>query len=115
MTKFDRAQLVAFLRALDRNLGQPSRAVVIGGAVAAVAYDSGTKTADIDLFSGISKEILEAAFRRSELVSVDVEDVAFVTDGLEVVLNRSKTDQEGEGRKIGIPFGSSPRRVPFGP
>ncbi len=61
MTRFDRARLVAFLRALDRNLRAPSRAVMIGGAAAAVAYHSGTKTADIDLYSGISKEILEAA------------------------------------------------------
>jgi hypothetical protein len=61
LTRFDRAQLVAFLRALDRRLRRPATAVVIGGAAAAVAYDSGTKTADIDLFRGISKDILEAA------------------------------------------------------
>ncbi len=61
MTRFDRAQLVAFLRAVDRHLRSPSRAVVIGGAAAAVAYDSGTRTADIDLLSGISPETLEAA------------------------------------------------------
>ena len=52
------------------------------------------------------------AFRRLELVGLDVEDVAFVADGLEVALKRSKTDQEGEGRKIGIPFGSSPATCP---
>lgn len=61
MTKFDRAQLVSFLRALDRNLPRPARAVVIGGAAAAVAYDAGTKTADVDLFTGASKDVLEAA------------------------------------------------------
>jgi integrase len=44
-------------------------------------------------------------FRRSELVGLDVEDVAFVPDGLLVTLRRSKTDQEGTGRKIGLPFG----------
>jgi|SRR5665213_3245714 len=46
------------------------------------------------------------AFRRSELVALDVADVAFTDDGLVVTIRRSKTDQEGEGRKIGIPFGS---------
>lgn len=63
MTKFGRAQLVSFLRALDRNLLRPARAVVIGGAAAAVAYDAGTKTADVDLFTGASKDVLEAAHK----------------------------------------------------
>ena len=40
------------------------------------------------------------AFRRSELVGLDVEDCAFGKDGLTVTLRRSKTDQDGQGRKI---------------
>lgn len=44
-------------------------------------------------------------FRRSELVSLDLADVAFVPDGLLITLRRSKTDQEGVGRKLGIPYG----------
>jgi len=43
------------------------------------------------------------AFRRSELVGLNVEDLEFGADGLTVTLRRSKTDQEGAGRKIGIP------------
>lgn len=46
------------------------------------------------------------AFRRSELVSLNVEDTEFVREGLVITLRRSKTDQEGEGRKVGIPYGS---------
>lgn len=46
------------------------------------------------------------AFRRSELVGLNVEDLAFTADGLEVRLVRSKTDQEGTGRKVGVPYGS---------
>jgi len=46
-----------------------------------------------------------AGFRRSELMSLRVEDVEFVPEGMLIVLRRSKTDQEGQGRKIGIPFG----------
>ncbi|MCL6600848.1 site-specific integrase [Alicyclobacillus macrosporangiidus] len=46
------------------------------------------------------------AFRRSELVSLNVEDVEFAREGLIITVRRSKTDQEGEGRKIGIPYGS---------
>jgi site-specific recombinase XerC len=41
------------------------------------------------------------AFRRSELVELDVEDCTFGKDGLTVTLRRSKTDQERQGRKIG--------------
>ena len=52
------------------------------------------------------------AFRRSELVSLDIEDCAFGKDGLTITLRRSKTDQEGQGRKIGIPFGSNPDTCP---
>jgi hypothetical protein len=48
------------------------------------------------------------AFRRSELVGLDIEDCAFGKDGLTVTLRRSKTDQTGEGRRIGIPYGSNP-------
>jgi integrase len=52
------------------------------------------------------------AFRRSELVRLDVEDCAFGKDGLTVTLRRSKVDQEGQGRKIGIPYGSNPETCP---
>ncbi len=38
------------------------------------------------------------AFRRSELVSLDVGDVQETREGLVATLKRSKTDQEGEGR-----------------
>jgi integrase len=45
------------------------------------------------------------AFRRSELVGLDVADVDRVRQGIVITLRRSKTDQTGAGRKIGIPFG----------
>jgi integrase len=52
------------------------------------------------------------AFRRSELVSLDLADCNFGKDGLIVTLRRSKTDQEGQGRKVGIPYGSNPDTCP---
>jgi integrase len=52
------------------------------------------------------------AFRRSELVRLDIEDCAFGKDGLTVTLRRSKVDQEGIGRKVGIPYGSNPETCP---
>ena len=39
-----------------------------------------------------------AAFRRSELVALDVADVEVSEDGLTMTLRRSKTDPEGAGR-----------------
>jgi integrase len=52
------------------------------------------------------------AFRRSEVVGLDIADLAFGKDGLTVRLRRSKTDQSGEGRKIGVPYGSNPDTCP---
>lgn len=45
-------------------------------------------------------------------VALNVEDIEFVADGLVIVLKRSKTDQTGQGRKIGIPFGSTLQTCP---
>ena len=53
-----------------------------------------------------------SAFRRSELVGLDVDDCIFGKDGLSVTLRRSKTDQIGVGRKIGIPYGANPTTCP---
>ena len=52
------------------------------------------------------------AFRRSELVSLDVGDLEFSSAGLIVTLTKSKTDQEGKSRRLGIPFGSSDQTCP---
>ena len=43
-------------------------------------------------------------FRRNELVSLDVEDLEFVFEGLKITLKKSKTDQFGEGFTKGIPY-----------
>lgn len=44
------------------------------------------------------------ALRRSELVGLDYSDIEWEELGLVINLRRSKTDQEGEGRKIAIPY-----------
>jgi site-specific recombinase XerD len=54
-----------------------------------------------------------SAFRRSEIVGLDVEDCTFTKDGLTILLRRSKTDAVGAGRKIGIPYGSNPETCPI--
>jgi integrase len=52
------------------------------------------------------------SFRRSALVSFDVPDLAFGPDGLELHLRRDKTDQEGKGRTLPIPFASAAEVCP---
>lgn len=49
------------------------------------------------------------AFRRSELVGLRCEDITHYDNGLELLLRRSKTDQEGVGRTVFIPFANSNR------
>jgi integrase len=46
-----------------------------------------------------------AALRRGELVALEVRDLEWTEEGLKLTVRRSKTDQEGAGRPIGVPFG----------
>ena len=43
-------------------------------------------------------------FRRTELISIDFEDLDFVPEGLKINIRKSKTDQFGEGMVKGIPY-----------
>ena len=43
-------------------------------------------------------------FRRNEIVSLDYDDLDFVSEGLKITLKRSKTDQFGEGTLKGLPY-----------
>ncbi len=43
-------------------------------------------------------------FRRNELISVDYEDLEFVTEGVKITIKKSKTDQFGEGMIKGLPY-----------
>ena len=43
-------------------------------------------------------------FRRTELISIDHDDLEFVTEGLKIMIKRSKTDQYGEGMVKGLPY-----------
>jgi integrase len=46
--------------------------------------------------------------RGSEIVALDVADITFVAEGAAVTIRHSKTDQEGAGVLLGVPFGSNP-------
>jgi integrase len=52
------------------------------------------------------------ALRRSELVALQVEDVAPVAGGLRLRIVRGKTDQDGQGAEIGLPRGKYAETCP---
>jgi len=49
------------------------------------------------------------AFRRSELVALRCEDITYFESGVELMIRRSKTDQEGAGRAVFIPHARGSR------
>ena len=51
-------------------------------------------------------------FRRNEIVSLDYDDLDFVSEGLKINLKRSKTDQYGEGSVKGLPYFENPQYCP---
>lgn len=55
------------------------------------------------LFLGFS-----GAFRRSELVALQYDDLTFSAEGVTIRIKRSKGDQEGSGEMIAIPYRDDP-------
>ena len=51
------------------------------------------------------------AFRRSELVALDVADLTWTPEGMRVLIRSSKTDQERVGQEIAVPAGTRLRPV----
>lgn len=51
-------------------------------------------------------------FRRTELISIDHEDIDFVQEGVKITVKRSKTDQFGEGMIKGLPYFSNEKYCP---
>tara|TARA_Y100001970_G_scaffold138748_1_gene170694 strand:+ start:181 stop:1134 length:954 start_codon:yes stop_codon:yes gene_type:complete len=52
-------------------------------------------------------------FRRSELISINYEDLEFVPEGLKITIRRSKTDQFGEGMIKGLPYFTNENYCPI--
>jgi len=101
------------LRGIRRHLGvhQAQKCPLLSEQLRAIVA-----TTPDDLSGSRDRAILLLGFamaaRRSELVALDVTDVAFTPEGAVVTIRRSKTDQDGAGRRIGIPYGSSPETCP---
>ena len=51
-------------------------------------------------------------FRRTELISIDHEDIDFVQEGVKITVRKSKTDQFGEGMIKGLPYFSNDKYCP---
>lgn len=89
----------------------PKRAVSIEELRAMVAAASGESFCDVR-----DRALLLlgwfGAFRRSELTSLVLADVREVEEGLEIAIRRSKTDQEGAGQIVMIPYASEPSLCP---
>ncbi len=51
-------------------------------------------------------------FRRTELISINHEDLDFVEEGVKITLRKSKTDQFGEGLVKGLPYFSNDKYCP---
>ena len=51
-------------------------------------------------------------FRRTEIISIDHEDIDFVEEGVKITVKRSKTDQFGEGMIKGIPYFNNEKYCP---
>jgi site-specific recombinase XerD len=101
------------LAGIRRRLGvAPSKkAPVLGTDLAAMVAPLGT-----DLAGLRDRALLTlgwfGAFRRSELVALDVTDIERTREGVIVTVRRSKTDQEGEGSTKGIPYAGNPALCP---
>lgn len=114
------------------DLADPTRSAIVGRVMRGIRNSLGTAprqkapaTAEIvsamlshcpDTLAGKRDRALLAlgfagAFRRSELVALDVDDLQEVAEGLRVRIRRSKTDQEGAGHEIAVPHGRHLRPV----
>jgi len=51
-------------------------------------------------------------FRRNEIVSLDYDDLNFVSEGLKINIKRSKTDQFGEGSTKALPYFNNSQYCP---
>ena len=101
------------LRGIGRKHGAPARraAALTTAEIRKLARACGTTLAgarDRALFLvGFA-----AALRRSELVGLDVADLAWTGDGLVLRIMRSKTDAEGAGAQVAISRGRLPETCP---
>jgi hypothetical protein len=69
---FDRAELRAFLKAVDANLDRSAKMLIIGGAAASLRYGATRKTQDIDTWGGFVRAVENAVEKAREATGLDV-------------------------------------------
>jgi integrase len=79
-------------------------------AIVAMLREQGSRRALRD--SALLQLGLYGAFRRSELVQLQIKDLSWEREGLRLQLSRSKTDQAKEGITKAIPYGDPARCCP---
>jgi integrase len=102
------------MKRLRRDLGTPARGknpILVADLKEMVGHCpptlSGIRDRAVLLFC------FAGAFRRSELVNINIDDLTSSDEGLVVMIRQSKTDQKREGRKVAIPFGEFPDTCPI--
>lgn len=96
----------ATLRGIRRQRGTTQRQVAPTGRDDLIAMVGALGSSPRDLRDRALLLIgFAGALRRSELVALTIADAVFSEAGLTLTVRRSKTDQEGHGRLIGIPYG----------
>jgi integrase len=94
------------MRGVRRTYGKPQRraAALTADVVLAMTSLLGNSLAELRdralLLVGFA-----GGFRRSELVAINYESVRRYFHGLVITIPRSKSDQEGRGREVAIPYG----------
>jgi hypothetical protein len=89
--------------------------VLAGRNVGHVCANGGVTSAEPGIESGIVRYFSLGSLVRfggRSLVALDIADIQFTGDGVVITIRRSKTDQEGAGRTVGLPYGSNPETSP---
>jgi site-specific recombinase XerD len=99
------------LRTYRRESADAGRAVRKAKPVTLTALRAMVDQLDVDTLAGIrDRALLVVGFalgaRRSELAALDLTDLDFTAEGMQVTIRRSKTDQDAAGRQVALPYGS---------
>ncbi len=106
------------IKALMKSIGEDASADITQKMALNVTQVRAMMTALGDDIRGVRDRAmislgLLSAMRRSEIVSLRVDQIAFEEHDMVITLGRTKTDQKGEGAVIAVPRGSSPDFCPI--
>ena len=116
-----------------QNFDSPSQSEIVRTVMKGIRREKGTKQnqpapATLDVIRRMLQEVpstltglrdralllvgFAGALRRSNIVALDVEHIRFQSNGMILLLERSKTDQERRGTEIGIAMGENETTCP---